>query len=322
MKIGLEVWFLVRWILLPGMLFYFIRNLPVRSMGLAKRNLALPYFTVLGNCMDSMSELGARLWVGRYSISGGSYIFYCLDSILLYFRIWNRNNKTSLAIFSAGTTFLPIKFMALIRKLCFFLCFDFGLASFIFGLSFTEGTICLYFKSVMSLVHYLGFFIFQTFKFLLKKSDYEPKSCLYSFRFCCIFFRTKARLCPVNRSPHDQKSWFLWLPFVSCVKRLQASATIAQLSWRSKISNYLQKVCAGIIPQSKRIEGFKNTFAKDCAHSPKAYLESCISWSRNYQSLHGCKIPGGAIFGPPKDPEPKLEGGYGRPNVFGSVCIG
>jgi hypothetical protein len=124
-----------------------------RSMAWAKE-ISIALFYVLGIAWIPLLRVKVLDLNWEIIFFLGSYTLLALINLLILSHLDRGYDQLS-GFFSSALLFLPIKFIGLIRKLCF-LSLLIGLASFILLPSFYRPFACI--LMVMALVHYLAFF--------------------------------------------------------------------------------------------------------------------------------------------------------------------
>jgi len=124
-----------------------------RSMVLAKE-ISIALFYVLGIAWIPLLRVKMLDLNWEIIFFLGSYTLLALINLLILSHL-DRGYDQRSGFLSSALLFLPIKFIGLIRKLCF-LSLLIGLASFILLPSFYRPFACI--LMVMALVHYLAFF--------------------------------------------------------------------------------------------------------------------------------------------------------------------
>lgn len=146
----------LRWSLILGTLIsasMLLIRLAGRRMAWAKE-ISIALFYVLGIAWIPLLRVKVLDLSWEIFLFLGSYILLALINLLILSHLDRRQDQLG-GFFSSAFLFPPIKFIELIRRLCF-LSLLIGLASFILLPSFYRSFSCI--LIVMSLVHYLAFF--------------------------------------------------------------------------------------------------------------------------------------------------------------------
>jgi hypothetical protein len=145
------VWSLILGVLISASML--LIRLAGRRMAWAKE-ISIALFYVLGIAWIPLLRVKVLDLSWEIILFLGSYILLALINLLILSHLDRRQDQLG-GFFSSALLFSPIKFIGLIRRLCF-LSLLIGLTSFILLPSFYRPFACI--LMVMSLVHYLAFF--------------------------------------------------------------------------------------------------------------------------------------------------------------------
>lgn len=145
------VWSLILGLLISGSML--LIRFAGRSMAWAKE-FSVALFYVLGIAWIPMLRVNVLDLSWEIVLFLGSYCLLALINLLILSQLDRKQDQLS-GFYSAAFLFPPVKFIELIRRLCF-LSFLMGLMCFILFPSFYRPFACI--LIVIALVHYLAFF--------------------------------------------------------------------------------------------------------------------------------------------------------------------